>query len=125
MIESFTDIFLIALAGMWTGMIILMQMDYLFRRFSVYLPFETEGKILNALTHFILIISIWASVLHIFGNPNIIWILLGMSLIPFGLWLWISRIQRKYMKEKINRLRQELMKGKAELEKAVKRYGLK
>lgn len=110
-ITDFTDVLIIALAGIWTGIILITQLTYYSRR-GMNLPFETEGKILNALTHFILLTSIWISVLQIYDNPNIIWILLGLSLIPFGLGLVINRIQSNYLRAKIRKLRKELQNVK-------------
>jgi hypothetical protein len=102
---------------MWTIYMIIVQII----AFSSFhkIPYEMTSKILNLITHVILLCSIWISVLGI--NPTATWILLLISLIPFTIWFILSRLRSKYLTDKLNELKAEFEKQivKEELYSAI------
>jgi hypothetical protein len=105
--EIILSILMFVLASMWTIFMLLNQV-IAFSTWHRIIPYETTTKILNLITHIILLSSIWISVLGIDSTAT--WILLLVSLIPFAIWFILSRIQNRYLIDKMDRLKAEFEK---------------
>ena len=99
------SILLFVMASMWTVFMVLNQVIALSTWHRYFIPYETTTKVLNLITHIILLSSIWISTLRI--NATATWILLIISIIPFTIWFILSRIQNRYLKDKLDKLKSE------------------
>jgi hypothetical protein len=113
MIDDILSILMFVMASMWTICILLIQI-IAFSNWHRTIPYEASTKILNLITHVILLCSIWISVLGINSTAN--WILLLISLIPFSIWFVLSRMQNRYLTDKLNELKAELDRELSKIE---------
>lgn len=102
------DYLLIALASIWTVLMLLHVYQNITKWNKYYIQYQTSSKIFHALTHFSLLTSIWVSVFQI----GLIWMLFFFccGLLFFVAWRIVEGRIMKNMEEDIKRQYNKLTK---------------
>jgi len=116
MIEGPTKIAFIVLDSLWSIIILMLIYNNLTRWSKFYLPLEAAGKISIVTAHMLLLISIWMTLL--FNIDFVIWIIIfAMAITMLVIWTMISRIQDRYVRDKLkevhDKFEKELKKEKS------------
>jgi|WetSurMetagenome_2_1015567.scaffolds.fasta_scaffold957471_2 hypothetical protein len=104
------DILLIVIASLWSILIMMVVFTNLRKSSIITVPLQLTGDVLNSMANLILVFTIWNNILFHFGLPESSWILMGISLILILIWMYISRIQRKYIKKQLEEIEKKLEK---------------